>query len=759
MNGAPSPDDPRGLIPFIRDIAQSYDVDPDTAVAVARSEGLNSFASTVPGEQSYGAFQLNMLPGSMGSQFQKETGLNPADPSNEIATIDYALRRASTEGWSAFHGARAAGIPNFAGIGRTQMADDSDGDLLGAWGAKPAASKYVPVSSGGGVTVLAPSGGGATDDDLLGAWPLAKPALPANGTPAAAAPAATTTAQPNADNLPQWVSQEMALHANDPGISGTAIRTGLGALRAGGDVADTLAEGISGLGRRGANALASAGIISPQTAANVGNWADTVQQNVIGPRNAFDAAAANSPAAQAGRIGGQIVATAPLIEAGGLALGGTALGRFAMARPWLALPGAGAAAGGAASALTSAASDQPLGTQVEQGAGAGALLGPLGYGASALGRGVRNFLFGALDPETAQLASQAHQFGIPVTAGQISSSPFARFADSVLQRLPFSGYGARTAAQQSGLNRAVASEMGVTADKITPQVIQTAKQTAYNDYDAAKANLGTLNLDQGFYQDLKNVYDNAHYNLEDSKSGLVDKHLLNVLDKVDSGTQTLDPDLYQSLTRKNGPLDNAINSRDSAVSGYAGDIKNALEALVGRNDPALKALKDSADYKYFVAKSLEDGRENLVSPTGDVNPALLYNAVDRSHAPIGTLGQIGKRFMKEPPSSGTFERALTFGLGTAGLSALGALGYSSFDPEDVQSDVLKYGGIGAALLAARYGASPFLRSNLLANSMIRSGLGIGAPATNALTRAAPAAALLSRPMLPAPYVGQSAAGP
>ena len=109
--------DPRGVVPLIRSTAEKYGINPDIAVRVAGSEGLGNFKSTIPGEESYSAFQLNMLPGSMGDQFKKETGLDPSDPKNEPAAIDYALRSATKVGWSPFHGARQAGIGPWQGIG------------------------------------------------------------------------------------------------------------------------------------------------------------------------------------------------------------------------------------------------------------------------------------------------------------------------------------------------------------------------------------------------------------------------------------------------------------------------------------------------------------------------------------------------------------------------------------------------------------------------------------------------------------------
>ena len=603
-------------------------------------------------------------------------------------------------------------------------------DLLGSWNKTSAPAAAAPAAA-------------TPQEDLLGSWGVA----PANPLPGRSPIQNTIHPQgyvaPPSDETPaQWTNRVLAEHQGDT-VGDYVTRLGLGTLRGVGDVGDTLAEGIASAGARGANLLNNVGAISPQTAQTVQDWSGGVDQRVVAARTAFDALAANSPLTQAGRIGGQIIGTAPLVGAGGAALEATGVRAALASRPILSTLVSGAGAGAGATALTSAASDEPLLNQTATGALTGGALGPAGYGLSRLGGGLRRLAFGSLDPETAMLAQTARNSGIPVTAGQMTSTPFARFADSVLQRLPLTGYGARTAEQQTGLNRAVAAEMGADADKITPDVLRSAKTNAYVDYDAAKQNLGNLNVDKPFYSDLQNVYDNAHYNLEMPQAKLIDKHLGNVLEKIDPATRTINPDLYQALTRKGGPLDKAINQGDPKLATYASDIKEALENLVGRNDPALKDLKDKADYKYFVAKSLETGRENLISPTGDVNPALLYGAVDRSATPVGTLGQIGKRFMKEPPSSGTAERLLTMaGIGT-GLGAIGLGGYE-FDPEHFQRNA----ALTASALALGRGGSALLRSNAVAKSLIRSGLPQAGPSGIALSgllaRAAPLTALTYR---------------
>lgn len=117
----PTPGDPRGLTPYILETAKKYGIDPVTALKVAKSEGLASFKSGVirkdgTEEPSFGAFQL-YTGGGLGNEFQKATGLDPSDPANERATIDFALKRAAQGGWGPWNGAKNTGIGQFEGIG------------------------------------------------------------------------------------------------------------------------------------------------------------------------------------------------------------------------------------------------------------------------------------------------------------------------------------------------------------------------------------------------------------------------------------------------------------------------------------------------------------------------------------------------------------------------------------------------------------------------------------------------------------------
>lgn len=105
---------------FIRAEAAKRGINPDVAMAVARSEGFNSF--TGDNGTSFGAFQLHVTPGgrgnAVGDEFRRRTGLDPSERANEARTIQFALDDIKANGWGAYHGAADSHIGAWAGIDR-----------------------------------------------------------------------------------------------------------------------------------------------------------------------------------------------------------------------------------------------------------------------------------------------------------------------------------------------------------------------------------------------------------------------------------------------------------------------------------------------------------------------------------------------------------------------------------------------------------------------------------------------------------------
>lgn len=125
----------RGSVPsyeaqaeYIAAAAAARGIDPEVALAVAKSEGLqpgtwqSNYSRNGHREPSFGAFQL--LDGGpktgftkgMGNDFRSQTGLNPRDPANWQAMVDFALNHAAQKGWGAWYGAPKVGVSRWDGL-------------------------------------------------------------------------------------------------------------------------------------------------------------------------------------------------------------------------------------------------------------------------------------------------------------------------------------------------------------------------------------------------------------------------------------------------------------------------------------------------------------------------------------------------------------------------------------------------------------------------------------------------------------------
>jgi hypothetical protein len=109
--------------------AQKWGIDPNVALRVAKAEGglddwiQSKVKKNGRQEPSYGPFQMLVggpgtgFPEGMGNQIMRERGIDPRDPRNAEAVIDFAMEQASKKGWGQWYGAKAAGLDNMAGIG------------------------------------------------------------------------------------------------------------------------------------------------------------------------------------------------------------------------------------------------------------------------------------------------------------------------------------------------------------------------------------------------------------------------------------------------------------------------------------------------------------------------------------------------------------------------------------------------------------------------------------------------------------------
>jgi hypothetical protein len=593
-------------------------------------------------------------------------------------------------------------------------------DLLGSWAKSAVPPAAAPAAPANGrprieITRQVPAADGAApaSDDLLSAWSRA--AAP-QSAPAATPAAAQAAAAVPPSQIGRTIADVTGAQGDTWGATGQRVAGGFG--RGVMDVVDTGAQGIDWATRKITSAL---GVDAPAATER----GERLQAKVAADRAAYEGAAGDSTAALVGRIGGNIAATAP---AGGIIGGGLRAAPFVgaqmAARPLLVgAPLLGAATGGVSAGLTSAASDAPIGEQLLTGAGYGAVAGPV---AGLVTRGVGRAFGSAVDAATARLARTArNQYGIDVTAGQISENPTVRFLDSVLQRLPFTGYGARTAQQQGAFNRAISQTFGEDAERITHDTMRQARTRIGQVFDDVATRTGPIPADRRFLNDLTRIGGDAHNVLEASQMRPLQNQILSIAQKVDPRTNSISPEAYQAITRKGAPLDRLSQSTDPNLRHYAGQIREALDDVMHRAAPAdVAADLATARAQWRALKTVEPLVKN--STTGNISPQALLNKAAKSYprgnGDLTTLGQIGRRFLAEPPSSGTAERSMLLSMltpGVLGLTGAGALGGATyFDPDSWQRNLAL--GVGG-LAATRIGAGA-LRSDTLTNALIRRGL-------------------------------------
>ena len=175
---------------YIRSRAPLYGIDPDVAVAVARSEGglqswnlQSSYRKNGVQERSYGPYQLYM-DGGLGNQFMKQTGLDPRDAANGPAGVDFALSHASRNGWGSWYGAKRVGIDNWQGI-NSKMAS------------APQYTNMQPVSMQQSVSVQQPVVNPSTvTTQGIASLPTVQDVATPSPMPTSTTPTATPTANP-----------------------------------------------------------------------------------------------------------------------------------------------------------------------------------------------------------------------------------------------------------------------------------------------------------------------------------------------------------------------------------------------------------------------------------------------------------------------------------------------------------------------------------------------------------------------------------
>lgn len=312
---------------------------------------------------------------------------------------------------------------------------------------------------------------------------------------------------------------------------------------------------------------------------------------------------------------------------------------------------------------------------------ASALLGQVAgsKGASMATGAARPFMPGAMDPETLALARRAQDFGITVPLAKASNNPFVRYLDSAVRRMPFSGYGALDQANQAAFNKGLAGEFGEDASKITPETLNSAYDRLGNVFSSVGVKT-SLGFDDELINDLANAETRARgAGIDTGPLNAIQGQINKIQDVAAANGGVIPGDVYQNIIARKSGLSDLQQHGQGIVRDIAGDIRDALDGALQRSaSPEDVAALQQARTQYKALKTVEpltmrsDALGNATPSTGDISPPALLSRVNQQYRnaaraelgdlPLKDLAQIGQRFLKEPPSSGSAER-----LGVASL--------------------------------------------------------------------------------------------
>ena len=317
---------------------------------------------------------------------------------------------------------------------------------------------------------------------------------------------------------------------------------------------------------------------------------------------------------------------------------------------------------------------------------------------------------GALKGETAKLAKQMMDEGIPIYPGQVGSKATKIVYDAV-SKLPFMGTKAREA-QLKAFNAAIARTFGEKADEITPTVMARAKNRIGKEFNRVFAN-NNIAADKQLLDDLADVQLKATTNLTDAQANDIGKMIASILNETSKGGGILNGRKYHAFTSKGGAIQNLIKSADPNIGHYAGKVREVIDDAFARSatnagnvDDVTALLKAKAQYRAM--KVIQDLVPKAID--GNISPALLLGRVmsnDKGMAytgggKLGMLARGGQQFLKEVAGSQTPERQVLYGA----LGTLGA-GGAFMAPQAIVPAAAVFGGsrgIKALLESKKLGA-------------------------------------------------------
>lgn len=280
--------------------------------------------------------------------------------------------------------------------------------------------------------------------------------------------------------------------------------------------------------------------------------------------------------------------------------------------------------------------------------------------AKALGRKAVSALPN-VDPDTAALARDAHSMGFRLTPDQVYGNKYGKFAGELAGENPLIKNNREE--NQKVFNQHLVQQVGGTGDKLTRKVYADAmKKSGGTIGDIAEKT--NIPVTPALTEALQGTMSEAGKYQTSDVSRVVNSYVDEINAKAVDGVLP-----GKAMRTINTKIGNQIRNTQNGDLKYAlGDIQDVLQDHLNANlSPEDQAALTTARRQYAVGKTLEP----LIakSTSGDIPPSSLLGAITRTKAgksaaargaagDLGKLADIGQKFLKPMPSSGTAERTL-----------------------------------------------------------------------------------------------------
>lgn len=287
---------------------------------------------------------------------------------------------------------------------------------------------------------------------------------------------------------------------------------------------------------------------------------------------------------------------------------------------------------------------------------------------------------GGADPARLAMAETLDQANIPVSAGQ-------RVGNMPLQRrevLTGAG-GALREAQTEAFTKATLAQIGETASRATPEVMDSALRRIGAEFDAVSAGVDVMPTPQ-VVSAMRGAVETYKELAPTAGQAPAVSNIFNAIAKAYRSQQPIPAENLMTWRSRLNKLTTSADgaTRDAAIEGLDA-LDNALNdtlTALGRSDDIARLATARAQYRNYLAIERAVSMAGNEAAFGLISPARLASAVkSQSHrayvtgrrGDIADLARAGVGVLERPNTSGTLENAAAAGMTVAAPGMVGAV--------------------------------------------------------------------------------------